>query len=166
MLRISYGYKANFDISDPFIKLAEMFCDVLSKSCALGKWLVDSLPSCTCSNSRLSQSLCTFYSVKNAPEFLPGTKFKSKAREMSKDIDEFCEKPFRFVKNSLVVRIFHDYTLRLCSCHVGTWNCYRLFHLRVASGQYRYWWRYNEGCIINPVRRRCRHSEFRASRHE
>ena len=65
---------------------------------------------------RLSQSLCTFYSVKNAPEFLPGTKFKSKAREMSKDIDEFCEKPFRFVKNSLVVRILHDYTLRLRSC--------------------------------------------------
>ena len=51
ILRVSYGYKVNFDAPDPFIKMAEKFSDILSRSSTPGKWLVDALPSCTCSSS-------------------------------------------------------------------------------------------------------------------
>ena len=60
--------------------------------------------------------LCTSDLVKGAPEFLPGMGFKAKAREMSKGVDEFCERPFRFVKDSLVVKVFYGDILCLHTC--------------------------------------------------
>ena len=166
MLRISYGYKANFDISDPFIKLAEMFCDVLSKSCALGKWLVDSLPSCTYSNSPPIPVLMHILLSKERTGIFTGNEVQVKGSWNVQRHRWVLWETLPICKEQLGSQNFSWLYTTLTLLHVGTWNCYRLFHLRVTSGQYRYWWRYSEGCIINPVRRRCRHSEFRASRHE
>jgi hypothetical protein len=85
-LAVVYGYKPS-SASDPFIELAEECVDILSNRIASGGgiWPVDIFPS-----------------LKNLPEWLPGGGFKKHARLWKAKMEEFVDRPYAFLKDSVV----------------------------------------------------------------
>ena len=82
---------------DPFLRLAEECVGILSEKIASGGgvWPVDVLPS-----------------LQYIPEWVPGGGFKRSAREWKKKMEEFVDKPYEFVKSSLVC--FDPYSMFRC----------------------------------------------------
>lgn len=72
---------------DPFLRLAEECVAILSEKIASGGgvWPVDVLPS-----------------LQYIPEWVPGGGFKRSARAWKKKMEEFVDKPYEFVKSSMV----------------------------------------------------------------
>ena len=85
-LSVLYGYEA-VPTGDDFLSLAEECIDFLSNHIASGGgiWPVDIIPA-----------------LKYLPTWAPGAGFKLKAARWKARIEEFVEKPYDFVKNSIV----------------------------------------------------------------
>ena len=101
---IVYGYKLQSD-NDPFIKLADDAWAGLKESGNHGSFMVDYLPilkrvPCqyylTCLRSRLVLILSLFQA------WLPGAGFKRKAAEWGWFTDELKDRPWRWLKKSIV----------------------------------------------------------------
>ncbi|KIJ40114.1 hypothetical protein M422DRAFT_32381 [Sphaerobolus stellatus SS14] len=84
-LSVVYGYEAK-SINDPFLSLAEESVNILANEIASGGgvWLVDIFPF-----------------LKHLPTWFPGAGFKRKAISWKAKMEEFTEKPFGFVKDSM-----------------------------------------------------------------
>ncbi|RDB30081.1 hypothetical protein Hypma_013902 [Hypsizygus marmoreus] len=84
-LSVVYGYEAA-PHGDKFLTLAEECVDILSNKIASGGgiWPVDIFPS-----------------LQYLPSWAPGAGFKRKAAEWKAKMEEFVEKPYEFVKDSL-----------------------------------------------------------------
>lgn len=81
-----YGYEAA-PYQDEFLVLAEECLELLSKNIASGGgiWPVDVLPS-----------------LQYLPTWFPGGSFKTKAMKWKAKMEEFVEKPYEYLKNSIV----------------------------------------------------------------
>lgn len=85
-LSVVYGYEPKSH-EDKFLALAEECVDLLSNHIASGGglWPVDIFPS-----------------LQYLPDWFPGTGFKHKAAIWKAKMEEFVNKPYEFVKNSIV----------------------------------------------------------------
>jgi hypothetical protein len=85
-LSVVYGYEAVSN-EDEFLYLAEECVNLLSNRIASGGgiWLVDIFPS-----------------LRHIPLWMPGSGFKKNAMAWKRKMEEFVDRPYEFVKNSLV----------------------------------------------------------------
>jgi hypothetical protein len=90
-LSVIYGYEIKNARTDPFLKLADECVDLLANKIAGGGglWLVDIFPS-----------------LQYFPEWLPGMGFMAKARTWKAKMEEFVEKPFVYLMDSMVGMTF------------------------------------------------------------
>jgi hypothetical protein len=100
-LSVVYGYEVVSD-EDEFMKLGEECVDLLANRIASGGgiWPVDVFPF-----------------LKHIPLWMPGSGFKKNAIIWKKKMEEFVDKPFEYVKNSVV------------SAFVNIGNCSRIYLL-------------------------------------
>ncbi|KIX99846.1 uncharacterized protein Z520_04482 [Fonsecaea multimorphosa CBS 102226] len=84
ILKISYGYTIEPSGHDPLVDLAEEALDQFSKASTPGVWMVDVIPA-----------------LKYLPEWLPGTGFKSTARQWKATLHAAAEIPYKFVEQKL-----------------------------------------------------------------
>ncbi|KXN84122.1 O-methylsterigmatocystin oxidoreductase [Leucoagaricus sp. SymC.cos] len=84
-LSVVYGYEAKSN-EDRFLQLAEECVDLLANRIASGGgiWPVDIIPA-----------------LQYLPDWVPGAGFKVKARKWKAKMEEFVEKPYEYVKNSM-----------------------------------------------------------------
>jgi hypothetical protein len=85
-LSVVYGYEAKSN-DDKFLQLAEECVDLLANQIASGGgiWPVDIIPA-----------------LQYLPDWAPGASFKRKAAKWKAKMEEFVEKPYGFVKNTMV----------------------------------------------------------------
>ena len=85
-LSVVYGYEAVSN-DDEFLELAEECVSLLSNRIAsgVGIWPVDIFPS-----------------LRHIPLWMPGSGFKKNAMAWKKKMEEFVDRPYEFVKNSMV----------------------------------------------------------------
>ncbi|KAG6839193.1 hypothetical protein C0991_005008, partial [Blastosporella zonata] len=85
-LKVVYGYEP-LDHGDQFLSMAEECVDLLSNKIASGGglWPVDIFPS-----------------LQHLPTWAPGAGFKIKAAKWKAKMEECVDKPFEFVKNTIV----------------------------------------------------------------
>ena len=90
-LSVVYGYEAVSN-EDEFLRLAEECIDLLSNRIASGGgiWPVDVFPF-----------------LKHIPLWMPGSGFKKNAIIWKKKMEEFVDKPFEYVKTSMVSASFN-----------------------------------------------------------
>ncbi|KAF9450380.1 cytochrome P450 [Macrolepiota fuliginosa MF-IS2] len=95
-LSVVYGYEAKSN-DDDFLQLAEECVDLLANHIASGGgiWPVDIIPA-----------------LQYLPDWAPGAGFKRKAEKWKAKMEEFVDRPFEFVKNSISTG---DYTPSFCS---------------------------------------------------
>lgn len=89
-LSVVYGYEAKSN-EDEFLHLAEECVDLLANHIASGGgiWPVDIIPA-----------------LQYLPNWAPGAGFKRKAAKWKAKMEEFVERPFDFVKSSMVRVVF------------------------------------------------------------
>ncbi|KAF9043019.1 cytochrome P450 [Panaeolus papilionaceus] len=85
-LSVVYGYEPSEIGKDEFLDMAEECVNILSNKIASGGgiWLVDVFPS-----------------LQYLPDGFPGTGFKTNARIWKRKMEEFVDRPYEFVKNSM-----------------------------------------------------------------
>ncbi|KAF7762119.1 hypothetical protein Agabi119p4_8712 [Agaricus bisporus var. burnettii] len=83
ILRISHGYAIKED-NDPFVHLANVATEQFSLSTSPGTFLVNLVPA-----------------LSKLPDWLPGTGFKSTAREWAATLNEMIESPYQYVKDQM-----------------------------------------------------------------
>jgi hypothetical protein len=85
-LSVVYGYEAKSN-EDEFLQLAEECVDLLANHIASGGgiWPVDIIPA-----------------LQKLPDWAPGAGFKRKAAKWKAKMEEFVERPYAFVENSIV----------------------------------------------------------------
>jgi len=84
-LSVVYGYEAK-TINDPFLTLAEESVNILAHiASGGGVWPVDIVPA-----------------LKYIPSWFPGAGFKRNAIRWKAKMEEFTERPFQYVKDSMV----------------------------------------------------------------
>jgi hypothetical protein len=113
-LLVVYGYQAVTN-DDPFLLLANHCVDLLSNEIASGGgiWPVDIFPFCQYSVTLVDSSFTkSCIAVKHLPEWLPGTSFLRKAKVWRAKMLEFVDKPFNYVKESMV-----------CFAYVQSYRC-------------------------------------------
>jgi hypothetical protein len=93
-LSVVYGYEAA-PYQDEFLVLAEECMKLLSKNIASGGgvWPVDVFPS-----------------LQYLPTWFPGAGFRAKAMKWKAKIEEFVDKPYEYLKNSIVSRMVFAYS--------------------------------------------------------
>ena len=113
-LLVVYGYQVKSN-DDPFLLLANQCVDILANEISSGGgiWPVDVFPACRFhfwgSRTTLltSPPIRRFHLnciVQNLPEWAPGAGFLKKARVWRAKMIEFVDKPYEFVKESVVWR--------------------------------------------------------------
>jgi len=110
-LLVVYGYQVKSD-DDPFLLLADHCVDLLANEIASGGgiWPVDIFPVCTfhfwrsrtLPTSPLTRRFNFDCVVRHLPEWAPGAGFLKKARVWRAKMIEFVDKPYEFVKDSVV----------------------------------------------------------------
>lgn len=83
IMRIAYGYNIQRD-NDPFVERIEESIRLAGVGSQAGRWAVDSLP------------WLRFF-----PSWFPGMKFKTKAKEWSKQMDEMTRAPYWWTREQL-----------------------------------------------------------------
>lgn len=85
-MSVVYGYEAA-PYEDEFLALAEESMIILSRNIASGGgvWPVDVFPS-----------------LQYLPMWFPGAGFRTKAKKWKAKIEEFVDKPYEYLKNSIV----------------------------------------------------------------
>ncbi|KAJ3563160.1 hypothetical protein NP233_g9121 [Leucocoprinus birnbaumii] len=83
ILHISHGYEVQGS-NDPFIEVADIALEQFSLSTAPAKFLVNLIPS-----------------LSLVPDWFPGTRFKTIAREWAKKLEEMIEGPHQYVKDQM-----------------------------------------------------------------
>ncbi|KAI1421045.1 cytochrome P450 oxidoreductase OrdA-like protein [Xylaria sp. FL1777] len=84
ILKMIYGYTIEAHKPDPLVELAATALDQFSASTVPGAWLVDVIPV-----------------LRYMPEWMPGTGFKSTAREWRKKLRNVTETPLRFTRKQM-----------------------------------------------------------------
>ena len=84
ILKIAYGYNTEPHKTDPLVDGAGDAMDKFSRASVPGAFLVDIFPS-----------------LRQLPDWLPGTSFKQIAKEWSVALTEVTEKPYSFTKNQM-----------------------------------------------------------------
>ncbi|CZT19118.1 related to cytochrome P450 CYP2 subfamily [Ramularia collo-cygni] len=81
ILKITYGYNAATDSSDPLVELADTCVREIGEAANVGAWLVDLIPA-----------------LKNLPSWFPGTSFKQTALQFKRTAYEGAVRPWKFVE--------------------------------------------------------------------
>ncbi|CAJ2510785.1 Uu.00g064100.m01.CDS01 [Anthostomella pinea] len=84
ILKIAYGYTVETHREDPLVDTADRAIRQFSEAVVPGAWLVDSIPA-----------------LRYLPDWMPGTGFKTTAKEWRATLEQFAEKPMRFVRKQL-----------------------------------------------------------------
>jgi hypothetical protein len=103
ILKIAYGYPVKGN-DDPFIQLSTRAIDNFILCTIPGAWMVDIFPFRMLIPLSVLQFLGCLYNIPvvNLPDWVPGTRFKSIARDWATNLNEFVNSPFNYVKKQLV----------------------------------------------------------------
>lgn len=103
-MSVVYGYSAA-PTNDEFLNLAEQCVDILTNRVLSGGgvWPVDIIPA-----------------LRHIPTWFPGAGFKRNAIKWKAKIDEFADRPYEYVKNSIVgVRLVTSVFLNSLVIEIG-----------------------------------------------
>lgn len=81
LLKMIYGYRIETAGPDPLVKINDRLVEIFASVTLPGAWLVDAVPW-----------------LKYLPDWMPGTSFKSVARQARQVVTASAEVPFRFTK--------------------------------------------------------------------
>ena len=104
-MEMTYGMNIA-NSQDRFLRAAAEASEILAKAFIPGAFLVDTIP--MCAFHRVSRKLFVFDSrsklVKHIPEWFPGAKFQTFARQAREHSDVAVNGPLEYVKKSMKVR--------------------------------------------------------------
>ncbi|KAI0857327.1 cytochrome P450 oxidoreductase OrdA-like protein [Xylaria cubensis] len=89
ILKLTYGYSVKLHEEDPLVDLANKADEQVTVASVPGAWLVDTIPA-----------------LRHLPEWLPGSGFKTKAKEWKKTLSMLADQPLLFAKRQMVDGIY------------------------------------------------------------
>jgi hypothetical protein len=105
MLSVTYGIDIN-SIDDRFLNASIAASHGIAAVLVPGKFLADIIPirECLCAQTGTCKHLTGPLAVRYIPDWFPGTRFKSLAKETRDKFKISVDGPFDYVKNAMKVR--------------------------------------------------------------
>jgi len=137
IMDVVYGIQVT-GTRDKYITVAEDVVERISSAAMPGKFLVDSIPSCTLHKSfRYEYRLTSMLTVRYIPRWLPGSDFHKMAASFRAVIGKLVEDPMQELEKAMVCCLYDALCAKFDTLLSGCRNSQDMLRLRAARREQR-----------------------------